>query len=54
MVAFLASAYFILRTRKQPDWVISLRAFATTVFVIVGLVYNTLLAGASLEGSFNL
>lgn len=54
MVAFLASAYFILRRETQPSWVISLRAVATTIIVIVGLVYNTLLAGASLAGSFDL
>jgi len=54
MVAFLASAYFILSRTKQPDWVIYLRAIATTIIVIVGLVYNTLLAGASLAGSFDL
>lgn len=54
MVAFLASAYFILSRKKQPTWVIYLRAVATTIIVIVGLVYNTLLAGASLAGSFDL
>jgi hypothetical protein len=54
MVAFLSSAYFILRRKKQPTWVIYLRAIATTIIVIVGLVYNTLLAGASLAGSFDL
>ena len=51
MVAFLASAYFILRRKKQPTWVIYLRAVATTIIVIV---VATLLAGASLAGSFNL
>ncbi|CAN5238259.1 Pr6Pr family membrane protein [soil metagenome] len=54
MVAFLASAYFIFSRKKQPSWVISLRAVATTIIVIVGIVYNTLLAGASLAGSFDL
>ncbi len=54
MVAFLASAFFILTRRKQPDWVILLRAVATTIIAIVGLVYNTLLAGAALGDSFNL
>lgn len=54
MVAFLASAYFILSRKMQPSWLISLRAVATTIIVIVGIVYNTLLAGASLEGSFDL
>jgi hypothetical protein len=54
MVAFLASAYFILSRKTQPTWVIFLRAIATTVIVLVGLVYNTLLSGASLAGSFDL
>jgi hypothetical protein len=54
MVAFLGSAYFILSRKKQPSWVIYLRAIATTIIVIVGLVYNTLLVGASLAGSFDL
>jgi hypothetical protein len=54
MVAFLASAYFILRRKTQPTWVVFLRAIATTIIVLVGLVYNTLLAGASLAGSFDL
>ncbi len=54
MVAFFASAYFILSRKKQPAWVILLRASATTVIVIVGITYNTLLAGASLGGSFDL
>ena len=54
MVAFLASAYFILSRKRQPIWVIYLRAIATTIIVLVGLVYNTLLAGASLAGSFDL
>ncbi|AZI58633.1 hypothetical protein EH165_11300 [Nakamurella antarctica] len=54
MVAFLASAYFIFGRKEQPPWVIYLRAVATTIIVIVGIVYNTLLAGASLAGSFDL
>jgi hypothetical protein len=54
MVAFFASAYFILRRKTQPTWVVFLRAIATTIIVLVGLVYNTLLAGASLAGSFDL
>jgi hypothetical protein len=54
MVAFLASASFILGRKKQPTWVIYLRAVATTIIVIVGLVYNTLLVGAALGDSFNL
>ncbi|CAN5482295.1 Pr6Pr family membrane protein [soil metagenome] len=54
MVAFLASAFFILSRKKQPSWVILLRAVATTIIVIVGIVYNTLLSGASLAGSFDL
>lgn len=54
MVAFLASAYFILGRKKQPAWVIYLRAVSTTIIVIVGIVYNTLLANASLAGSFDL
>ena len=53
-VAFVASAIFLLRKVAQPQWVIYLRALATVVMAIVGLVYNTLLAGEGLEGSFNL
>lgn len=51
MVAFLASACFILRRKTQPTSLIYLRAVATTIIVIV---YNTLLACASLAGSFDL
>jgi hypothetical protein len=54
MVAFFASAYFILSRKAQPSWVVFLRAAATTVIILVGLVYNTLLSGASLAGSFDL
>jgi hypothetical protein len=54
MVAFFASAYFILSRKTQPSWVVFLRAAATTVIILVGLVYNTLLSGASLVGSFDL
>ncbi|TBN57636.1 hypothetical protein EYE40_09690 [Glaciihabitans arcticus] len=53
-IAFLASAYFLLRGITQPQWVIYLRALAAVVMVIVGIVYNTLLAGQDLAGSFNL
>ena len=53
-VAFLASASFIFRKKLQPEWVIYLRALATILMVIVGIVYNTLLSGEGLEGSFNL
>jgi hypothetical protein len=53
-VAFLASAYFVLRRSTQPSSVMYLRAVATAVIVIVGIVYNTLLAEASLAGSFDL
>lgn len=52
-VAFLASAYFIFRKSAQPEWVIYLRALATILMVIVGIVYNTLLAGEGLDGAFN-
>jgi len=52
-VAFFASAYFIFRNKLQPEWVIYLRALATILMVIVGIVYNTLLAGEGLDGSFN-
>ena len=45
MVAFFASAYFILRRKTQPAWLIFLRAIATTIIVLVGLVYNTLFPG---------
>lgn len=54
MVAVFASAYFIFARKAQPSWVVFLRAIATTVIVLVGLVYNTLLSGASLAGSFDL
>ena len=54
MVAFFATAYFIFRRTAQPTWVILLRAIATTIIVIVGIVYNTLLSGAALGESFNL
>jgi hypothetical protein len=53
-VAFFASATFILARKAQPSWVIYLRALATVVMAIVGIVYNTLLADQNLEGSFNL
>lgn len=53
-VAFLASALFIFRGRAQPQWVSYLRALATVLMVIVGIVYNTLLSGLDLAGSFNL
>lgn len=53
-VAFLASALFIGTAKTQPSWVIYLRALATVLMAIVGIVYNTLLAGLDLAGSFNL
>ena len=53
-VAFLASAYFIFRGTVQPSWVIYLRALATVLMAIVGIVYNTLLSNLDLAGSFNL
>lgn len=53
-VAFLASAAFILAGRVQPSWVIYLRAVATVVMAIVGIVYNTLLTEVALENAFNL
>ncbi|MDJ0378223.1 Pr6Pr family membrane protein [Cryobacterium sp. PH31-L1] len=53
LVAWAASARFILAGRAQPQWAIYLRALATTVLAIVGVVYNTLLANAGLN-SFNL
>lgn len=53
-VALLASAIVIFRGASQPLWVIYLRAIATALMVIVGLVYNTLLANADLAGSFSL
>ena len=55
MVTLLASACFIVIRKKQPTRVIYLRAVATTiiviviVIVIVGLVYNSLPAGAALR-----
>lgn len=52
-IAFFASALFIFRNKIQPEWVIYLRALATILMVIVGIVYNTLLAGLELDGSFN-
>ncbi|HEY9423825.1 MAG TPA: Pr6Pr family membrane protein, partial [Microterricola sp.] len=39
--------------RAQPRWLSYLRALATVIMAIVGIVYNTLLADAGLEGSFN-
>ncbi|SDS06561.1 Pr6Pr family membrane protein [Microterricola viridarii] len=51
--AFALSAFFIFRERAQPSWLSYLRALATVVMAIVGLVYNTLLADAGLDGSFN-
>jgi hypothetical protein len=54
MVALFASAYFVFGRKTQPTWVIYLRAIATTITVLVGIVYNTLLSGASLAGSFDL
>ena len=53
-VAFLASAYFIFRGTVQPSWVVYLRALATVLMAIVGIVYNTLLSNLDLAGSFNL
>lgn len=52
-VAFALSAFFIFSQRVQPDWLSYLRALATVVMAIIGIVYNTLLADAGLEGSFN-
>ena len=40
--------------KPQAAWLIFLRGIATTIIVLVGLVYNALLAGASLAGSFDL
>ena len=53
-VAFLASAWCLLRDRVQPSWLIYLRAQATVVMAIVGVVYNLLLADLDLAGAFNL
>lgn len=53
-IAFGASAIFIFAGRAQAQWVIYLRALATVVMAIVGIVYNTLLANAGLDDSFNL
>lgn len=53
-VAFFASAFFILSGKVQPSWVIYLRALATVIMAIVGIVYNTLLSDKGLEGAFNL
>jgi hypothetical protein len=52
--AFLASAAFLFARKTQPSWVIYFRALATVLMAIVGIVYNTLLSGADLEGAFNL
>ena len=52
-VAFALSAIFIFGKRTQPRWLSYLRALATVIMAIVGIVYNTLLADAGLEGSFN-
>lgn len=52
-VAFGVSAIVIFAGRAQPVWLVYLRALATVLLAIVGIVYNTLLSGAGLEGSFN-
>ncbi len=52
MIAMLASAVAILAGRAQSPLLILLRACATTYIVIVGIVYNVLLAG--LEGGVTL
>ncbi len=52
-VAFALSATLIFGRRPQPLWLVYLRALATVLMAIVGLVYNTLLSGAGLEDSFN-
>ncbi len=52
-VAFALSAIFIFGKRAQPRWLSYLRALATVIMAIVGIVYNTLLADAGLDGSFN-
>ena len=52
-VAFALSAIFIFGKRAQPRWLSYLRALATVIMAIVGIVYNSLLADAGLEGSFN-
>ncbi|MCC6377120.1 MAG: Pr6Pr family membrane protein [Microbacteriaceae bacterium] len=53
-IAFFLSAYFIFRKKSQPIWSSYLRALATVVLAIVGIVYNTLLVDTALENSFNL
>ncbi|WP_133161099.1 Pr6Pr family membrane protein [Microterricola pindariensis] len=52
-VAFGLSALVIFAGRAQPLWLVYLRALATVLLAIVGIVYNTLLTGAGLEGAFN-
>lgn len=52
-VAFALSAIFIFSKRAQPRWLSYLRALATVIMAIVGIVYNTLLADAGLDGAFN-
>lgn len=52
-VAFALSAIFIFGKRAQPRWLSYLRALATVIMAIVGIVYNTLLADAGLDGAFN-
>lgn len=52
-VAFALSAIFIFGKRAQPGWLSYLRALATVIMAIVGIVYNTLLAEAGLDGAFN-
>lgn len=51
--AFALSAIFIFGKRAQPRWLSYLRALATVIMAIVGIVYNTLLADAGLDGAFN-
>lgn len=52
-VAFALSAICIFGKRAQPRWLSYLRALATVIMAIVGIVYNTLLADAGLDGAFN-
>ncbi|MVA77433.1 hypothetical protein GC722_15595 [Auraticoccus sp. F435] len=42
---YLATALLALRDRPVPRWLVVARAAATTYIVVVGVVYNTLLAG---------
>jgi len=52
-VVFLLAVGVALRSPEQPDWLLVARGATVTYMATTGLVYNTLLSGASLANSFN-